>query len=89
MELTGAEGVGLNELLDRCDAVTENKMAEYRIVRDGYAGYEVQKRTWWLPIWRQAGFCNTHRSIEAAREYAKVDAGQVVERLGHLRSNRY
>lgn len=62
-------------------------MAEYRIVRDAYAGYEVQKRTWWLPIWRQVGFSNTHESVEKAREYAKADAHPVVERLGNLRSN--
>jgi hypothetical protein len=27
-------------------------MSEYRIVRDNYAGFEVQRRTWWWPFWR-------------------------------------
>ena len=62
-------------------------MAEYRIVTDGYAGFEVQKRNWWFPIWRQVGFCNTHTSVEKAREFAKADCQQVVEYMGRLRSN--
>lgn len=47
----------------------------YRIVRDGYAGYEVQVRRWWFPIWFQHGFVNTHDSVDAARAYiARIKA---------------
>ncbi|MCU7531580.1 hypothetical protein LRM64_20430 [Prescottella equi] len=53
-------------------------MSEYRIVRDAWAGYEVQVRRWWLPFWVQKGFTNTFSSIEDARDYALN--GDVVER---------
>ena len=43
---------------------------KYRIVRDLYAGYEVQCWRLWLPIWLQCGFCNTHGTVEKARAYA-------------------
>ena len=42
----------------------------YRIVRDKYAGYEVQCWRIWLPIWLQCGLTNTHSTIERARKYA-------------------
>ena len=51
---------------------------KYRIVRDNYAGYEVQERRWWLPFWRQAGFCNTHFTIDSAVEYIKGKSNCVV-----------
>ena len=41
----------------------------YRIVRDFYAGYEVQWRYWWMPFYVQAGYTNTHFTIESARKY--------------------
>lgn len=56
----------------------------YRIVRDHYAGYEVQVRRWWWPFWVQAGFCNTHSSVERAEEWAKAHASGVIKHLGHL-----
>lgn len=47
---------------------------KYRIVRDGYLGYEVQFKPWWLPIWVQAwgeiGPSNTHISLEEAEKFA-------------------
>lgn len=60
---------------------------KYRIVRDGYAGYEVQVKKWWFPfMWfecHSAGFiCNTWRTIEQARHFAEQHAkrcGRVVE----------
>jgi hypothetical protein len=57
---------------------------EYRIVKDRYCGYEVQKRVWWLPFWRQVGFCNTHSTVEKAEAFAAADVGQVVKYLGRL-----
>lgn len=59
-------------------------MIEYRIVRDRYAGFEVQKRCWWWPFWVQVGFSNTFISVERAEEFARRDAGQVVKVLGRL-----
>ena len=56
----------------------------YRIVRDGHAGFEVQVWRWWLPLWLQAGFCNTHFSEERAAAYANRHANPVVRDLGHL-----
>lgn len=56
----------------------------YRIVRDSYAGYEVQVRRWWWPFWTQAGYTNTHATIERAEQYAVGQAGEVVKELGSL-----
>lgn len=45
---------------------------KYRIVRDKYAGYEVQFRFWWLPfIWFEAYGCNTHFTLESAEALAR------------------
>lgn len=58
---------------------------KYRIVRDSYAGYEVQIWRWWWPFWVMADFCNTHATLEKAREFARRHAqtgsGRVVEVL--------
>ena len=40
----------------------------YRIVRDRYAGYEVQWRYWWMPFYVQ-GATNTHCSLASAQRY--------------------
>lgn len=60
-------------------------MAKYRIVKDRYSGYEVQHWRWWLPIWCQPQ-TNTHRTVEAAEEWAKHWASHkdVVKELGKL-----
>lgn len=42
-----------------------------RIVKDAYAGYEVQVKRWWFPFWVQANFTNTHSSIERAEQFAR------------------
>lgn len=59
-------------------------MAKYRIVTDGYAGYEVQIWRWWFPFWVQLGFTNTHSTIERAERYARGNARTVVKYLGDL-----
>ncbi len=51
---------------------------EYRIVRDSYSGYEVQVREWWWPFWKQFGGTNTHRTLNAAKDYMKKGATRVV-----------
>ncbi len=56
----------------------------YRIVRDRYLGYEVQVWRWWLPLWLEVGFCNTHPSEASAVEFAKRRANKVVRNLGPL-----
>ena len=43
---------------------------KYRIVRDNYLGYEVQRR-WFLIFWSQLGGINTFSTIESARWYAQ------------------
>jgi hypothetical protein len=59
---------------------------EYRIVKDEYCGFEVQARRWWLPIWFQVGFTNTHRTLKGARKYAERHASgsKFVEYLGRI-----
>jgi hypothetical protein len=51
---------------------------KYRIVKDRYAGYEVQEWRWWFPVWCQAGFANTHRTLEAAKAWLEGYRNQVV-----------
>lgn len=60
---------------------------EYRIVRDIYAGYEVQVRRWWWPLWMEIG-CNTQANIEKAEEYANRHAQGSVKYLGRLPARR-
>lgn len=56
---------------------------EYRIVEDNYAGFEVQIRRWWFPMWRQVGV-NTHSTLERAEASAKGHARGAVKYLGRL-----
>ena len=63
-------------------------MARYRIVRDNFAGYEVQIWRWWWPFWSEANFCNTHPSVEAAERWATAYAAPVVKQLGSLKGER-
>jgi len=42
----------------------------HRIVVDCHLGYEAQYRRWWMPFYIQGGK-NTHRTLDAAEEYAK------------------
>ena len=51
----------------------------WRIVRDGYCGYEVQFREWWMPFWLEHGFTNTHVSIARAKDYIERHKTHVVE----------
>lgn len=52
---------------------------KYRIVRDNYNGYEVQVKRWWFPVWLQAGFANTHKTIKQAEYHALVHANTPVK----------
>lgn len=50
---------------------------KYRIVRDNYAGYEVQKKVWYWPFWFQVNRrgstgANTHSTIEQAKEFIEL-----------------
>lgn len=59
-------------------------MTRYRVVRDGYCGFEVQAKRWWLPFWIQCsgdhgGFTNTHSSLERAKDFiSRKEGGGVV-----------
>jgi hypothetical protein len=60
-----------------CSAFFRTK---YRIVKDGYAGYEAQFKRWWSPVWMQCGFCNTSGTVEMARKICDLHTrGGVVE----------
>jgi len=52
---------------------------KYRIVKDGYAGYEAQVKRWWFPFWVQIGFANTNTSVERARVVCDNHANKFVE----------
>lgn len=62
--------------------------AKYRIVRDLYCGYEVQRREWWWPAWRQIAGpetigtnTNSFPTIYDAEQWIKKHskAGQLVK----------
>ncbi|BBD74649.1 hypothetical protein [Pectobacterium phage PPWS2] len=53
---------------------------QYRIVRDDYCGYEVQRRFWWCPFYFQIKI-NTHHSIEEAERWLRVYLREVVKYL--------
>jgi len=40
----------------------------YRIVKDRWAGYEVQQKIWWLGSWHMPS-SNTHQTLEEAEAY--------------------
>lgn len=56
---------------------------KYRIVVDDALGYEVQIKRWFFPFWLQVS-CNTHSSIEAAEDFARRHAREVVKEIGKL-----
>ena len=47
---------------------------KYRIVTDSFNGYECQKKRWWLPVWLQMDFTNTHVTMENAKAYIENDS---------------
>jgi hypothetical protein len=51
----------------------------YRIVNDAYAGYQVDYKPWWSPFWIQAGFTNTHSSLERAEDFMNRHKNKVVK----------
>jgi hypothetical protein len=51
---------------------------KYRVVRDAFAGYEVQFKYWWSPFWLQVGFSNSHSSLKEAKEFIKKSKKPVV-----------
>ena len=50
----------------------------YRVVPDNYAGYEVQIKRWWLPIWMQLYFINTHMPLESAKKMIEAHRAGVI-----------
>ena len=57
---------------------------QYRIVKDNFNGYEVQKRTSLFPFWYQIDLSghrgtNTHKTIESAKNFIS-NLGIEVER---------
>lgn len=52
-------------------------MTQYRIVTDEYAGYEIQKRSWYWPFWHQVGV-NTSSTPERAKARIEQMKNKVV-----------
>ena len=51
---------------------------QYRIVKDSYSGFEVQKRLWYFPFWFQIKdekgfFINTNPNIKQAEKLIEID----------------
>jgi hypothetical protein len=90
MELAHARGSGVFCWIAQSIFWRMQMKAEYRIVRDRYAGYEVHVRRWWhWPIWWQIYGVNTSPTMEIAETLAKNHAagshsGGDVTYLGRL-----
>lgn len=41
----------------------------YRVVTDGYSGYEAQVKRWWFPVWMQIAGCNTSSTLDRAKRW--------------------
>ena len=53
----------------------------YRIVKDGYCGYEAQYKKWWMPFYCQIGYVNTSSTIEKARQIIDRHRKPLVEQV--------
>lgn len=42
----------------------------YRIVPDTFAGFEVQIKRWWFPVWLEVG-TNTFQTVEIATAWIR------------------
>lgn len=58
------------------------KLKRYRIVRDSYAGFEVQIWRIWFPFYVMVGYSNTHISVEKAKEFIEGHKNRVVWKEG-------
>lgn len=47
---------------------------KYRIVADGYLGYEAQYKPWWCPFWLECFGTNTRGTVEDSEQVAKYHA---------------
>lgn len=56
----------------------DTTQTRYRIVLDGYNGYEAQYRLWWFPFWFQCFTTNTSSTIESAEGVCRIHASKVV-----------
>jgi len=70
-------------LIERLRRLVSWLRPEYRVVKDSYAGYEVQYRRWWFPIWIQVGV-NTWSTLDRAEQFARQVAHPEVKPLGRL-----
>jgi hypothetical protein len=57
------------------------KPMKYRIVKDGYCGFEAQFRPRWWPFWLQCYGINTNTSVEIARRVCDKHARGFAPRL--------
>lgn len=65
---------------NRLNKQNEMKLKRYRIVRDGFLGYEVQVWRLWLPFWIQCFWTNTSSSIEDAKGVIERHRNKVVHK---------
>ena len=51
---------------------------KYRVVRDGWNGYEAQFKPWYWPFWSMVNGCNTYTSKDKAIRGCEIHAGSIV-----------
>ena len=52
---------------------------KYRVITDGYLGFEVQVKYWWFPLmWKQINGVNTHSTLNKAKAAIDVHKNRVV-----------
>lgn len=54
------------------------ELTRYRIIKDAYAGFEVQTWRLWYPFWTQKGYINTYQSIEDAKKAIEIYKTKVI-----------
>lgn len=57
---------------------------KYRIVTDGFNGYEVQVKKWYWPFWVQHGWVNTHSTLSGAERYVRQVVRRKVYKIGKV-----
>lgn len=65
-------------------AVGPVRTVRYRVVRDGYSGFECQKWRLWWPWWTQMNFSNTHPTLERAVGYIRRDFDGTAPKLNQF-----
>ena len=70
------------KLMHRLKYIPRIFRTRYRIVKDDHLGFEAQFRYWWMPLYNELDWSNTHHSVDSAeRMINNRKSGRVVKYL--------